>query len=95
MRDKNPGYCIDKYTPNDIADMTLSSDYKTRVKGEYLELLNRITKLHRMLVKYQAGKLDFTPDTPIRILQAQLDAMFNYKHWLDVRCEIEDIKIFD
>ncbi len=92
MNDKTTGRYM--YSQNDIADMTLSSDYKIRFKGEYLELQNRINKLYTMLVKYQADELDYIPDTPINVLQEQFNAMQKYKYWLDVRCKIEHINIY-
>ena len=38
-------------------------DYKLRMINEYKELKGKYDRLHRMLVKYDAGKLDFTPTT--------------------------------
>ena len=38
----------------------IKMDYKERMRNEYAELKARYDKLHRMLVKYDAGKLDFT-----------------------------------
>ena len=35
------------------------SDYKSRMKQEYLELTTRISKLHRMIVMSKADKLEF------------------------------------
>ena len=44
-------------------------DYKERMRNEYIELKDKYDKLHRMLVKYDAGKLDFTPTCPIELLR--------------------------
>ena len=40
-------------------------DYKERMKAEYSELRERYDKLHRMLVKYDAGKLEFISTCPL------------------------------
>ena len=44
----------------DTIELMNSSDYKDRFKAEYYQLKIRYTKLHVMLVKLEAGKLDFT-----------------------------------
>lgn len=44
-------------------------DYKERFKAEYYQTKIRYTKLHNMLVKYEAGKLDFTPTCSIDLLK--------------------------
>ena len=44
-------------------------DYKLRMINEYKELKGKYDWLHRMLVKYDAGKLDFTPTCPIDLLK--------------------------
>ena len=46
-------------------------DYKLRMINEYKELKGKYDRLHRMLVKYDAGKLDFTPTCPIDLLRKQ------------------------
>ena len=43
----------------------IKMDYKDRMRNEYIELKDKYDKLHRMLVKYDAGKLDFTPTCSI------------------------------
>ena len=43
-------------------------DYKLRMVKEYKELKGKYDKLHAMLVKYDAGKLNFTPTCPIDLL---------------------------
>ena len=68
-------------------------DYKERMKAEYSELKERYEKLHRMLVKYDAGKLDFTPTCPIELLKKQAKAMGEYLYILEVRAEIEGVTL--
>lgn len=45
-----------------------------------------------MLVKYDACTLDFTPVTPIHLLNEQANYMGNYLRILEIRAEIENIK---
>lgn len=75
-----------------IKDMC-SEDYKERFKAEYWQLRIRRHKLAVMLNKYHAGDLQFTPDTPIEILEAQLGTMNTYVMLLKHRAEIEGIDL--
>lgn len=69
-------------------------DYKERMKTEYWEMENRYEKLHKMLVKYKAGKLEFTPTCPIDLLMEQESVMREYLLILEARAIIEDIDLF-
>lgn len=68
-------------------------DYKERFKVEYAELKERYDKLHKMIVKYEAGTLDFKPTCSIELLKKQASYMGNYLGVLEVRAEIEKIEI--
>ena len=68
-----------------------SEDYKERFRAEYYQTKIRYNKLHNMLVKYEAGKLDFTPTCDIDLLKRQKQSMGEYLYCLEVRAEIEDI----
>ena len=68
-------------------------EYKERMKLEYQQLKERYDKLHKMLVKYDAGKLEFTPTCPIELLKEQASVMGKYLYILETRAEIEDIKL--
>ena len=72
---------LDKYEP----------DYKVRMKNEYWQLKDRYNKLHTMVTKYEAGKLDFEPTCSLELLTKQKAAMGNYLHCLEIRAEIEGI----
>lgn len=74
---------LDKYEP----------DYKERMKKEYRQLKDRYNKLHKMLVKYEAGTLDFTPSCSLELLKEQKAAMGNYLRCLEVRAEIEGVAL--
>ena len=68
-------------------------DYKVRMINEYKELKDRYQKLHNMLVKYDAKKLDFTPTCPIDLLREQAATMGKYLYILEERALIEDIEL--
>ena len=67
--------------------------YVSRMIAEYHELKDKYTKLHRMLVKHEAGTLDFEPTCPIELLEHQADVMSEYLHTLEVRAEIENVEL--
>ena len=67
--------------------------YVSRMINEYHELKDKYTKLHRMLVKHEAGTLDFEPTCPIKLLEHQADVMSEYLHTLEVRAEIENVEL--
>ena len=67
--------------------------WQQRFVIEYEELADRAEKLHAILTKYDAGVLDFTPQTPIGVLRAQLSIMSAYMAILEERAEFEDIDL--
>lgn len=67
--------------------------YVNRMINEYHELKDKYTKLHRMLAKHEAGTLDFEPTCPIELLEHQANVMGEYLHILEVRAEIENVKL--
>ncbi len=70
-----------------------SADYKERFKAEYWQVKMRWNKLHQMLVKYEAGTLDFEPSCSLELLKKQAFHMGNYIHILEIRAEIEEIDL--
>ena len=76
-----------------IHDLIISSDYKARFVGEYVELKIRYNKLHKMLIKYEAGTVGFEPTCDISILEDQAYHMGNYLKQLEIRAEIEKITL--
>ena len=68
-------------------------DWKERVQTEYKQLKERYDKLHNMIVKYEAGTLECTPNCPIDLLKEQAAAMGKYLYVLEVRAQIEDIDL--
>lgn len=78
---------------NKTIELMESKDYKERFKAEYYQTKIRYTKLHNMLVKYEAGKLDFTPTCSIDLLKEQAKHMGQYLYCLEIRAAIEDITL--
>lgn len=77
----------------DTIEMMNSHDYKERFKAEYHQTKIRYQKLHKMCVKYEAGTLNFTPTCSLDLLKEQKAAMGHYLLCLEVRAEIEGIKL--
>lgn len=70
-----------------------NNSWKDRFKKEYTELKDRYNKLHKMLVKYKAGTLDFKPNCSYELLSEQAEAMYKYLFVLETRAEIEKIEL--
>lgn len=68
-------------------------DWQQRFVLEYEMLADRAEKLHAILDKYDAGMLDFKPQTPIGLLRAQLSIMCSYMVILEERAEFEGIDL--
>lgn len=68
-------------------------EWQTRFKSEYSELKERYNKLHKMLVKHDAGTLEFKPTCPIELLRKQKATMGAYLNILEIRAEIEKVTL--
>ena len=77
----------------DTVEMMNGADYRERFKAEYLQTKIRYDKLHAMVVKYEAGTLNFTPSCPLELLKEQKAAMGKYLYCLEVRAQIEGIDL--
>ncbi len=77
----------------DTIDLMQSDDYKEHFKAEYWQTKIRYDKLHTMIVKYDAGVLEFEPTCPIHILKDQAKHMSMYLYILEVRAQMENIKL--
>ena len=69
--------------------------WQERMKREYHETKERYEKLHRMVTKYEAGTLNFTPKCSIDLLKQQKRHMGEYLHDLEIRAEIEGVNLYD
>lgn len=73
-----------------------NDDYKERMKAEYLQLKIRYGKLRKMIVKYEAGTLDFDKvKTPFHVLNDQANLMREYLYILELRSEYEGIDLLN
>ena len=73
--------------------MMLSKDYKDRLIAEYRQVGIRYLKLDEMVRKYQNDELDFTPKTPLKILQGQVGAMMAYMAILEHSAALEGVDL--
>ena len=76
-----------------ILGLLQSDDYKERVRGEYYFVKEKYEKLHKMIIKREAGKLDFSPARPMEKWKAQAAAMESYLYQLEVGAYMEDIEL--
>ena len=67
--------------------------WQERMRFEYHDLKTRYENLHRMVTKYEAGTLDFTPNCSIDLLRQQKRHMGEYLHDLEIRAEIEGVDL--
>lgn len=74
-------------------EMMCEKNYRIRFIAEYLQLKIRYDKLHKMIVKYEAGTLDFTPDCSLELLKKQASLMGQYLYVLEMRAEIEGVDL--
>ena len=77
----------------DTIEMMQSADYKERFKAEYYQVKIRRDRLHKMLIKAEAGTLEFTPTCSLDLLEEQRIHMDNYLYCLEVRAQIEGIDL--
>lgn len=73
--------------------LAMSTDYKERFVGEYMQLRIRCDKLSAMLAKWDAGTLEFTPTCPRSTYDGQIRAMKDYLMFLEARAAIENVDI--
>lgn len=80
---------------SETVSLMLSHDYKERFRAEVYQLDIRIGKLVHMLSAWEAGELNFSPACPYTLLEAQLNSMKVYRHFLCDRAAIEGISLYD
>lgn len=87
---------LETYDGIELSDTILfmtDDDWKKRFIAEYLQTKIRYNNLHRMLVKADAGTLEFEPTCPIDVLKNQKSFMGQYLNQLEIRAEIENIPL--
>lgn len=80
-------------TLKNTVDLMLSDNYKDRFRAEYYQTKERYQRLHLMIIKYEAGTLDFQPDCPLELLKRQAKAMGEYLYVLEMRAQLEEIDL--
>ena len=81
------------YTLSDTIALMTSDDYKDRFKAEYFQTKLRYDKLKSIIVKADAGTLEFEPICSIGKLRDQALYMGEYLHVLEIRAECEGIDL--
>jgi hypothetical protein len=77
----------------DTVELMNSADYKDRFKAVYWQTKIRYDKLHKMVVKMEAGTLEFELSCPIDLFKQQLSFMGQCLHVLEVRAQLEGIDL--
>lgn len=77
----------------DTIELMTSADYKDRFKAEYWQTKIRYDKLHKMVVKMEAGTLEFEPSCTLKCFKQQLSFMGNYLYMLELRAQIEGVEL--
>lgn len=77
----------------DTIELMNSEDYRERFKAEYYQTKIRYDKLHKMIVKMEAGTCNFAPSCSLEVNKEQAKWMGMYLHVLEVRAEIEKIEL--
>ena len=72
-----------------IVELLRSDDYRSRAIGEYYFVKDKYDKLHSMIIRREAGKLDFEPNCPMDQWKLQASAMGQYLYQLEIKSEIE------
>ena len=71
----------------------MNGDWQDRFRAEYYQTKIRYERLHKMVVKYEAGKLDYVPNCSLALLKSQAAAMGQYLYILETRAQIENITL--
>ena len=82
-------------TLQDTIELMNSEDFKDRFKAEYYQTKIRYDKLHAMIVKYEAGTLNFEPKCSLELFKKQASYMGQYLFALEVRAQIEGVNLGD
>ncbi|MGL5460791.1 MAG: crAss001_48 related protein [Cetobacterium sp.] len=77
----------------DTVKLMTSTDYKDRFIAEYMQLMIRIKGLSTMVDKMKNNELDFKPKCTLALLTIQLTSMRDYKYYLELRAEVENIDL--
>ena len=71
----------------------MSDNYKERFRAEYWQTKIRYEKLHKTIIKLEAGTLNYKPTCSIELLKEQARKMGEYLYTLEIRSEKECIDL--
>ncbi len=77
----------------DTVDLMLSDNWKDRLKAEYWQTKIRYEKLHKLIIKEEAGKNESELPAPFRWYKDQATAMGAYLYWLECRAELDGVEL--
>lgn len=77
----------------DTVLLMINGDWKERFVAEYLQVKIRYRKLHKLIIKREAGKLDFETPIPLESWKAQAQHMGMYLFELEKQAEIHGIEL--
>ena len=77
----------------DTVELMTSEDWKDRFIAEYLQTKIRYKKLHRMIIKREAGKHGFDTPIPLDSWKEQARHMGKYLYELEKQAEIHGIEL--
>lgn len=84
---------LDEITLANTIELMNSNDYKARFIAEWMQLKIRYNNLRKMLIKLEAGTLEFKPKCSNIVLMNQKNFMEQYMKQLEIRAEIEGITL--
>ena len=79
----------------DTIELMTSDNYEERFQAEYYQTKIRYKKLHNMIIKMEAGTLEFEPKCDLELLKSQCSNMGAYLYMLEIRAEKEDISLLE
>ena len=77
----------------DTIELMTSEDWKDRFKAEYLQTKIRYEKLHKIIVRREAGKCDFNTPISIDSWKTQAQHMGLYLYELEKQAVIHGIDL--
>lgn len=78
---------------DDTVQVMISEDWKERFMAEYWQTQIRYERLHKMVIKAEAGTLPYQLNCPLELLKEQKRHMGEYLHCLEIRAEIEGVQL--
>ena len=95
QEEQSKGPCTCNRAPCDCCEAPAATlpDWQIRFRQEYEQLKIRHFKLHKMLVKLEAGTLEFEPKCPAELLKHQEEVMAEYLRILETRAEFEKVSL--